>query len=86
MKLEFRTHAQHLSFKKFRKCNSCDSYRKLFKQIHVYINYLLLINISKNKKSQSLVSNTETKTFYPGDLLGSKNEYLPCPILLLAFM
>ena len=52
MKLEFRTHAQHLSFEKFRKCNLCSSYRKLFKQIHVQINYIFLIKISKNKQKK----------------------------------
>ena len=51
MKLEFRTHAQHLSFEKFGKCNLCNSYRKLFKQIHEYINCIFLIKISENKKS-----------------------------------
>ena len=38
------------SLGKFGKCNLCNSYRKLFKQIHVYINCIFLIKISKNKK------------------------------------
>ena len=50
MKLEFRTHALHLSFEKFRKCNLCDSYSKLFKQIHLYINYIFLIKNFQDKK------------------------------------
>ena len=53
MKLEFPSYAQHLSFEKFRKCNLCNSYRKLFKQVHVYINYIFLIKISKNKRKKS---------------------------------
>ena len=31
----------------------CNSYRKLFKQIHVYINYIFLIKILKTKKCHS---------------------------------
>ena len=54
MKLEFPSHAQHLSFEKFRKCNLRNSYRKLFKQVHVYINYIFLIKISKNKKNKKI--------------------------------
>ena len=38
------------SLEKFGKCNLCNSYRKLFKQIHVYINCIFLIKIYKNKK------------------------------------
>ena len=38
------------SLEKFGKYNLCNSYRKLFKQIHVYINCIFLIKISKNKK------------------------------------
>ena len=49
--LEFRTQAQNLSFEKFRKCNLCNSYRKLFKQIYVYINYIFLIKFLKTKKN-----------------------------------
>ena len=59
MKLEFPSHAQHLSFEKFRKCNLCNSYRKLFKQVHVYINYIFLIKISKNKKKMYAICLTQ---------------------------
>ena len=51
MKREFRTQAQHLSFEKIRKYNLCSSYRKLFKQIRMYINYIFLMKISKNKEN-----------------------------------
>ena len=38
------------SLEKFGKCNLCNSYRKLFKQIHVYMNCIFLMKISKNNK------------------------------------
>ena len=52
MKLEFRTHALHFSFEKFRKRSLRNSYSILFKQIHVYINYIFLIKkFSRQKKT-----------------------------------
>ena len=51
MKLEFRTHAQHLIFERFRKCNLCNSYRKLFKQIDVCINYIIVLNSFRRNSS-----------------------------------
>ena len=55
MKLEFLTHAQHVSFEKFGKFNLCNSYRKLFKQIYVYLNYILSIKFLKTKKKLSIL-------------------------------
>ena len=47
---KFGNYAQHFVCEQFRKCNLCYPYRKLFKEIHVYINYIFLVKISKNKK------------------------------------
>ena len=55
MKLEFRTHALHFSFEKFRKCNLCNLYSKLFKRIHVYINYIFLIKKFSRQKNTMIV-------------------------------
>ena len=40
------------SLEKFGKRTLCYSYRKLFKQIHVYINCIFLIKISKKQKEK----------------------------------
>ena len=43
-----------LLMKIFRKCNFCNSYCKLFKQIYVYINCIFLIKVSDIQKKTNL--------------------------------